>query len=491
MTAKQRQCSEAKENLSPADMAELIRRAPPGPWPADWAKWHNTQEAHRILVEEYIPTIPPYPGGYAGRGIIVAAGANPQPHRGLPHGYMPCLWVLVNKLRAMGCNLPVQVWHLGPEEMDPYCARLLRPLGAECVDARAVERHAPARILCGWELKAFAAMHCPFEEVMFLDADNAPCNADPSFLFDTPEYQRHGAVFWPDYDNWELAPGVWKVFGMPDRHEPAFETGQWMVNKRMRWRELVLAFWYNQHSDFVFRHVYGDKETFHLAWRKLGVDYAMPKQAPGWFHHTIVQHDFQGRQILLHRVQDKWRLHGGNRRVDLPDEDLHFSYVERLREIWPGKLWRNPAPNRDERGVIRRLVGQRFTYRRVGLDERPMTLGPGGRITEGAAECEVRWDIHQDGDSYVMAISRDDRPTALLRLADGDVWRGRWLEHEKCPTEMAPLGVKGYTRNETVEGVREGVREVLYRFGIEPDESAVTAFASSMVASEEAADAVA
>ena len=479
-----RSCNEAKENLSPQEMVEVIRSSPPGPWPADWAKWHVTHEAHRLLADEFIEKIPPYPGGYKGRGIIIAAGANPLPHKGLPHGYMPCLWVLVNKLRRMGCNLPVQVWHLGPEEMDPFCAKLLRPFGVECVDAKAVERLHPARILCGWELKAFAAIHCPFKEVFFIDADNAPINVDPSFMFDTPEYVKAGSVFWPDYDCWTLQPGVWKVFGIPNRVEPAFETGQWMVNKEQCWRELQLSWFYNAHSDFVFRHVYGDKETFHLAWRKLGTEYAMPSTPPGWVEHTIVQHDFHGRQILLHRVQDKWRLKGGNRRVNLPDEDLHFRLVEQLREIWPGHLWRNTSPTGEERKAIRSLVGQRFTYRRIGLDERPVTLGPGGRITEGSAECEQRWDVHKDGEDFVMAISRDDRPTALLRAQGDGTWKGRWLEFEKCDTELIPLGVKSLTRDESLEGVISGFREVLARYAIEPEEGLLRDFVSVLVPKE-------
>ena len=97
---------------------------------------------------------------------------------------------------------------------DPYSRRLLAQYGVECVDARKLAAEKPCRILCGWELKLYAALHCPFAEVLYLDADNGPTR-DPSFLFDEPEYHGVGAIFWPDYDYWRLKPDVWEIFGMP------------------------------------------------------------------------------------------------------------------------------------------------------------------------------------------------------------------------------------------------------------------------------------
>src|SRR3546814_16518276 len=42
------------------------------------------------------------------------------------------------------------------------------------------------------------------------------------------------------------------------------------------WRALNLAWWYNDHSEFFYRHIHGDKDTFHLAWRRARTPYAMP-----------------------------------------------------------------------------------------------------------------------------------------------------------------------------------------------------------------------
>src|SRR5262249_33728210 len=142
----------------------------------------------------------PYPEGrYAGRGIVTCVNAKPGLSSGkdLPHGYFPGAWVLVKELRRLGCTLPVTFAHLGPLEWDPQLTRLVRPLGVEVLDLREVERHDPMRILAGWETKVYAIQHAPYEEVLFLDADNVPAR-DPSFLFEESAYREAGSVFWPD-----------------------------------------------------------------------------------------------------------------------------------------------------------------------------------------------------------------------------------------------------------------------------------------------------
>ena len=72
---------------------------------------------------------------------------------------------------------------------------------------------------------------------------------------------------------------------------------------------------YNDHSDFFYRHIYGDKDTFHLAWRKCGLGYAMPKRGAQYLWGTITQYDFANRLIFQHRHGLKWQIYGYNQRV--------------------------------------------------------------------------------------------------------------------------------------------------------------------------------
>jgi hypothetical protein len=428
-------CEQANESLTVEQMADLIRHAPPGPWPPGWASWANTNAAMRLLADEFAQQLLPHHDAYPeDRGIVIAAG-------GLT--YLPGAWVCIRLLRHLGCTLPIQLWHLGPDECDPYFRRLIAPYNATTVDARTLERIHPCRILCGWELKPYAALHSPYNEVLFLDADNCPTR-DPTYLFDAPPYKEHGAAFWPDYACWTLKRDVWEIFGMPEiaQHheaETAFESGQFLVHKGRCWRQLRMSLWYAEHSDYVFRIVYGDKECFHLGWRRLNSHYAMPPYPPGWNTHTILQHDWSGRIIFQHRCQDKWRLAGNRRTPGLEHEDLCLDFLAELRELWTGTLWENPRPTPTELAAIRQLTLARFLYRRVGHDERPMQLLADNHIGEGAAECERRWWVNDDEGTLTLTLSRIDRPTCHLHRDPDGTWRGHWLHHEKMPIELIPL----------------------------------------------------
>src|SRR4029078_1655461 len=120
-------------------------------------------------------------------------------------------------------------------------------------------------------------------------------------------------------------------------------SGQILVDKQKSWRALCLAMWYNEHSDFFYHHVYGDKETFHLAFRKTGVPYAMPSRGVHRLTNTMCQHDFQGRRLFQHRNTDMWNLFLWNRRVaGFRFEKEARKFVEDLRARWDGELSRYP-----------------------------------------------------------------------------------------------------------------------------------------------------
>jgi hypothetical protein len=72
--------------------------------------------------------------------------------------------------------------------------RIIRELGAECVDGLKMREKHSARILKGWEMKPYAILHSPFREVLFLDADNVPVE-NPEFLFETAQFKEFGPFF--------------------------------------------------------------------------------------------------------------------------------------------------------------------------------------------------------------------------------------------------------------------------------------------------------
>jgi hypothetical protein len=48
------------------------------------------------------------------------------------------------------------------------------------------------------------------------------------------------------------------------------------------------------YCEYVCKHVYGDKDTFHLSWRFCGHDVCVPTQVPGWHVCAFIQMGFAG-----------------------------------------------------------------------------------------------------------------------------------------------------------------------------------------------------
>jgi hypothetical protein len=282
----------------PAEELAALVEGPPLAWPPGWEDWPVTRRAHHLASERFLAGLLSYPENrYQGRGIVIAGGG-PR--------YFPSLYVTVRAIRAVGCALPVQVWYLGrDDEMPPRYAEILAPLGVDCVDADGVRQRYPCRILNGWELKVFASLHSPFEEVLLLDADCYPVR-DPAFLFDDPGYRRTGGLFWPDLAD---APGLdWRAFQVTPSGRASIESGQVVVHKRTCWQPLNLAWWYNDHSDWCYLHGYGDKHTFEVAWTRCGFDIHRFSEIPVWSQHSFLHPGPDGGVLFVHRCRDKFRF---------------------------------------------------------------------------------------------------------------------------------------------------------------------------------------
>ena len=284
----------------------------------------------REKAEQFIARIRRYPvGRFEGRGIVLCSGGVT---------YFTGAWVTINILRQLGCNLPIEVWHLGREEFDRPMEELLAPLGVRCVNARQVMNNHTMRNPLGWELKSYATLHSQFREILFLDCDNVPTR-NPEFLFNSAQYREAGAIFWPDYRRLSRKRPIWRICGVEFRDEPEVESGQMVINKEVCWKALNLAFWYNDHSEFFYQYIHGDKETFHLAWRKTETPYAMPSTPIKTLPGTMCQHDFEGNVLFQHRNLKKWQFFGGNERVaGFQLEEHCLRYIDQLRGKWDGRI---------------------------------------------------------------------------------------------------------------------------------------------------------
>jgi hypothetical protein len=282
-----------------------------------------TEQNARSVADRFLRSLPPYEPGGGGRGIVICAGAR----------QFASAWVCVRMLRHLGCELPIELWQLSSSELGRHLRDLLLPYSVECVDAAEVREHHPVRRLGGWELKPFAILHSGFDQVLYLDADNVPVR-DPSYLFDSHPFERTGAVFWPDAERLGPDDPIWRICGVDYRDEPEFETGQIVVDKRRCWEALQLTMHMNAHSDFYYRYVHGDKETFHMAWRMLVREYAMVQRPLQALPFAMCQHDFEGRRVFQHRNRAKWVAGRENRRVDgFELEDVCLGFLAELEGL--------------------------------------------------------------------------------------------------------------------------------------------------------------
>ena len=205
---------------------------------------------------------PPFPShAYSGRGIVISGGGS----------YLPSTYIAIKSLRHFGCQLPIQLWHLGQRELPEVLCPLFKNLGVELIDSFEVQKKYPFKNLGGWQNKPFAIVHSPFKEVFSFDADNFALK-DPTFLFDLPQFKKYGAIFWPDFISdehqyWNIKPKAWDILNLTPQTDAELEAGQVLINKEMCWREIIGVLHMNENSEFYYEHCsYGDKDTYTFSW---------------------------------------------------------------------------------------------------------------------------------------------------------------------------------------------------------------------------------
>jgi hypothetical protein len=281
-------------------------------------------------------------------------------------------------------------------------------------------------------------LHCPFEEVLLLDADNVAV-VNPEFLFETAPYRESGAIFWPDYGRLAATRLIWELCGVSYRDEPEFESGQIVVNKRKCWKALNLTMWFNEHSDFFYQHIHGDKETFHMAWRKLDQPYAMPEKGIHPLPMTMCQHDFEGRRIFQHRNLEKWSiLWEGSSIPGFWYEAECREYLRDLGDVLRCYTFDVTSQPEPVQRLAETLIGKSFLYRRVGYDERKLEFRANGTIGVGSARYERLWGIVGEDGEWRLVIASEKFLTCRLKLGARGVWTGRWMRHEQMPVELIP-----------------------------------------------------
>jgi alpha 1,2-mannosyltransferase len=278
-----------------------------------WPTAISQTEVRKDDWKGFLEALPAYPAAkYSDRGIIVVAGGR----------YLEPALVMIKMLRQSGCNLRIQVWHVGKEEMRDVHRQLLQPYNVETRDfhdfvgdemLKAIQANVGMRL---FQLKPLALLHTDLEDVLLLDSDNCPL-ADPTYLFEEPEFKKTGTIFWPDYWKTSQQNPIWNIIGKPPENSWEQESGQLLLHKPSAWRAINLCVYFN--SEFYMKLLNGDKDTFRFSWMAADVPYKMIETWPtpigtlkelhsneaGFCSHTMLQHDLQGNPLFVHHNQLK------------------------------------------------------------------------------------------------------------------------------------------------------------------------------------------
>lgn len=243
-------------------------------------------------------------------------------------------------------TIPIQLFHL-PGEISLIEKSKLQSLPeVEVIDLTDSSLYAPASEEQAkttgrkYFVKPTAIINSKFEHVMWLDSDNIIL-ADPTYLFDLPQYQYTTALLWPDNYMWNVGsdanPPKYFWTGGVFSHNPIFqvlgitcisdenagESGQMIVNKQLGWLALntinYMAINHRYYMDEL--QLLGDKDFFRLVWRSLQLPYfqiRMPWHLAGFMHgHDrfcglgMVQHDPDNNIVFLHANGLKTQTHIG------------------------------------------------------------------------------------------------------------------------------------------------------------------------------------
>jgi len=393
---------------------------------------NQLRDSYREMLDQFLRSIPVFPEHrFQGRGIVLCGGGTV---------YFPCIWVCIRMLRSFGCTLPIELWYRGPREMTDEMKALLETYDVVCRDSFAVAREFPVRRLDGWELKPYAILNSRFAEVLYIDADNVVVR-NPEFLFDTVLYADTGALFWQDLPNDTsglsyLKDNAWDLLGLPFRDEPPFESGQLLVDKRRCWRPLQLTLHLNEHSDYYYTAFFGDKDTFHLAWRKVEQEYSLNPHVPGVLsaQRALVQFDPDGKRLFQHRCNAKWTITERNLRIPgfLYEEEC-LALLQELQDRWsPDSCVFSYTPVEqaafDE--IVRRQTFRDESDGGVWTFQSDLTVSFNGE--------PFNWQVEEEKDgTAVLLIMDSDRRLSFLRKTPPGNWAGRWRYGDRSFLELS------------------------------------------------------
>lgn len=380
---------------------------------------------HKIVTDN-IPNLTPQ--FYSGNGYVVVGGGK----------YSWFALLAIETLRKIGSKLPVEVFIPTEEEYEPdFCEVVLPRYNARCIKISSIfdEEALKDVKITGYQYKSIALLASSFENAFLLDSDNYPVkNPDP--IFDSEVYLSNTMITWPDYWRRTTSPKYYQITGKKIGKQVRFlddedtdpkyytkstevsdedlrekvqfhnregtikewttESGQMLINKKIHFRALLLALYYNLEGQFGYYPLLsqggageGDKETFVAAATYYGLKYYQVRKKPdraygyykweGWFiDSSIIQYDpMRDYRVLQHinrEIESRIELDGREFRYNYFDLQQHKISIEISKPMFyhvhetkmdPFKLYQDRATYDQDGKKLRNLGGD---FPRFGFD---------------------------------------------------------------------------------------------------------------------------
>lgn len=329
-------------------------------------------EQMRSIHSSLVASIPVFPGGFIGCGIVMVSGGP----------YLQAGWLSIRMLRRTNSTIPVEFWMIDETEFnEQLCMGELANIGVTCnVISRVIGSSALnnirghvsiLRTIKGkhrvfYQTKAIAILLSSFEKVLLMDADNFPIY-DPRVLFASRPFIDTGIVAWPDFWRSSVSAHFYNIsslkppepfnysssYNLSDPHHHILaeantvESGEIMWNKRTHWKALVLSVYYNIFGPNFYYPLMslggpgqGDKETFILAARVLGDDYYFVGNPVTSIGHSTENGKYRSVAMLqanpMHEAnREFFFIHANGYKFDTKI----FSNIDKSFPSHPNRIW--------------------------------------------------------------------------------------------------------------------------------------------------------
>ena len=241
----------------------------------------------------------------SGRGVVIRGGSESR---------MVNAWMAGRFLRHFGCGLPIEVWL----SSEPVSERWAAAFESIEVTVRRVGGEPAGDVEWPFAMPMFALLQSNFDEVLYLDSFTVPVQ-DVEALFDSPQFEESGAVFWPGSGSLHKDIPLWAELDL-DSCLGRFDSGQCLLRLSSVWEPLMFSGTIHERIFRDYKYLHKNEpvnDAVFLALQKFGTPFEMPKIQPDLLKfpgiaackpNVVVQHDFEKNPLFQRRIHPRRQL---------------------------------------------------------------------------------------------------------------------------------------------------------------------------------------